>query len=199
MEEKQIELIDYLQIIWKRKWIIILGTILCMIVAGTVSFFLKPVYEIDAIIQPGKFLVQNQLGNFEEVIVEDPQQIADKVNHESYNALIEAKLRIDEMEMPKIKGEKIKNTLLTRFWIMNHNIDQGKEILNSLIIFIKRDMDKKIDIEINDIDSSIAYNEIEKERIENDIKILKKKLKIIDQRKKDIIERWILQKIKLVG
>jgi len=59
MEEKEIELIDYLNVIWKRKWIIIIGTISCMIVAGTVSFILKPVYEIDTIIQPVNFFVEN--------------------------------------------------------------------------------------------------------------------------------------------
>jgi len=90
MKEKQLELIDYIYIIWKRKWIIIIGTIISMIVTGAVSFLLKPVYEIDAIIQPGKFFLENQGGQIEEVVMEKPQQIADKIMHKSFNALIAA-------------------------------------------------------------------------------------------------------------
>jgi LPS O-antigen subunit length determinant protein (WzzB/FepE family) len=104
MEEKGIELIDYLQVIWKKKWLIMFGTFLCMIVACVVSFLVKPIYEIDTIIQPGMFLAQNQAGNFEEIIVEDPQQIADKVSQKSYDAIIAGKLNIDVKEMPEIKN-----------------------------------------------------------------------------------------------
>ncbi|MFQ6082623.1 MAG: Wzz/FepE/Etk N-terminal domain-containing protein [Candidatus Aminicenantia bacterium] len=187
MAEEEIELIDYFRVIWKRKWIIIIGTLLCIIVAGVVSFILKPIYEIDAIIQPGKFMVQNQAGNFEEIVLEKPQQIADKVKHKSYNALIALELKIDEKEIPEIKAENIKNTLLTRMWIRNHDIELSKKILNLLIKFIKYDIDKKIDIEIKNIDTSIKWNEIEKGRRNKEITILKNKLKIIEQRKKDII------------
>jgi len=186
MEEKELELIDYLNVIWKRKWLIIIGTICCMVVAGIVSFIIKPVYEIDAIIQPGKFLVQNQGGNLEEVVVEDPLQIADKVKRKSYDALIAAEMSIDLKKMPEIKAENIKDTLLTKIWVRNHEVERSKEILNSLILFLKGEMDRKIEIEINNVDTEIKENEIEKQRRENEIEILKKKLKIIDQRKKDI-------------
>jgi len=197
MAEKEIELIDYLKVIWKRKWIIIIGTVLCMIVAGAVSFLVKPVYEIDAIIQPGKFLVQNQAGDFEEFVVEAPKQIADKVRHRSYDALIKAKLNLNIARLPGINAENIKETLLTRIWIRNHDVELSKRVLNSLIVLLKSDIDKKIDIEINDIDSAIKAKEIEKERRINQIEILKKKLRIIDQRKKDIIKEMDSVKSKI--
>jgi uncharacterized protein involved in exopolysaccharide biosynthesis len=47
-------------------------------------------------------------------------------------------------------------------------------------------MDMKIDVEIGAIDSSIKANEIEKEKTEKEIGILKKKLTIIGQRKTDL-------------
>lgn len=197
MEEKEIELIDYLNVIWKRKWIIIIGTVLCMIVAGAVSFILKPVYEIDTIIQPGKFFVQNQAGDFEEFVVEDPQQIADKVRHKSYDALIAVELNKDAAELPEIKGENIKDTLLTRIWVRDHDVELSKKILDSLIVLLKIDIDMKIDIEINNVNAAIKANEIEKERRINQIEILKKKLIIIDQRKKDIIKEMDSVKIKI--
>ena len=41
----EINLMDYFQVLRKRKWIIILGTLLCMVVAGVVSLFMPKVYE----------------------------------------------------------------------------------------------------------------------------------------------------------
>lgn len=188
MEAKESELVDYLMVLWKRKWIIILGTILIMIGTGVVSFIITPAYEIDTIIQPGKFFVQNQSGNFEEVVVEDPQQIADKVMHKSYDATIAAILSLDEADFPTIKAQRIKNTLLTRIWVINHDIEQSKKILDSLITLLREDVDKKISIEINNIEYIIKSFEIEKERRREEIGILKKKNIIIDKRKKDIIK-----------
>ena len=41
----EINLMDYVQVIRKRKWLIILGTLLCMVVAGVVSFLMPKIYE----------------------------------------------------------------------------------------------------------------------------------------------------------
>ncbi len=40
MEEykDEIELMDYLNVIWKKKWLIILPTLFCVIIAGIISF-----------------------------------------------------------------------------------------------------------------------------------------------------------------
>ncbi len=47
-----------------------------MVMVGFVSFLLKPDYEISALLQPGKFLVQDEAGRFEEVLIESPKQVA---------------------------------------------------------------------------------------------------------------------------
>jgi uncharacterized protein involved in exopolysaccharide biosynthesis len=41
----EINLMDYFQVIRKRKWLIILGTLICMVVAGVVSFTMPKIYE----------------------------------------------------------------------------------------------------------------------------------------------------------
>ncbi len=41
----EINLIDYIQVIRKRKWLIFLGTVLCAVVVGVVSLFMPKVYE----------------------------------------------------------------------------------------------------------------------------------------------------------
>ena len=100
MENKEIELVDYLRIIWKKKWLILFGTLLFLIIAIVMSYMMKQVYEIDSIIQPGKFFIQNQSGHFEQVVVEEPLQIADKVKHRSYNVKIAAELNMSVSNIP---------------------------------------------------------------------------------------------------
>ena len=41
----EINLMDYVQVVRKRKWLVILGTLLCMVVAGVVSLTMPKVYE----------------------------------------------------------------------------------------------------------------------------------------------------------
>jgi succinoglycan biosynthesis transport protein ExoP len=41
----EINLMDYIQVIRKRKWLIILGTLICMCAAGVVSFLMPKIYE----------------------------------------------------------------------------------------------------------------------------------------------------------
>jgi capsular polysaccharide biosynthesis protein len=186
MEKKEPELIDYLRIIWKRKWIIGIGTIVLMAAALVFSFLVKPVYEIDAIIQPGNFFVQDQQGKFDQVVVESPQQIADKARRKSYDAMIAAKLGKDEGVLPEIKAENIKNTLLTRLWVKSSDTELGKGVLRAIIDMVREDIDLKIEVEIKNLDASIKNNEILKQRSIEEIEILGKKLKITAQRKKDI-------------
>jgi len=197
MEKKEAELIDYLDIIWKRKWIIILGTFLCMVIAGIVSFVVKPVYEIDAIVQPGKFFVENESGNIEQIVVEQPQQIADKINHRSFDALIAVELGIQISELSELKADSIRDTLLTRVWTKSSDVAMGKKALTMLLDLIKSDMDEKIEVELDNINADIKENEIEKERRAQEIGILKNKLQIIKQRKQDLAEEMKTARVKI--
>jgi uncharacterized protein involved in exopolysaccharide biosynthesis len=186
MEEKEFDLFDYAQMIWKRKWLIIIGVFLCLLAAFIFSVSMPKVYEIDAVIQPAKFLSENEVGNLEEVVLEEPQQIADKVNHESYNSLIVTKLGLNEKDLSDIQAEHINETLLTRVWIKEGNKELGKKILNTLIELMRIPMDEKIEIELKNIDSIITENQIGKEESEKQVEILNKKLKVIENRKAEI-------------
>jgi capsular polysaccharide biosynthesis protein len=41
----EISVMDYIQVMIKRKWLIILGTLICMVVAGVVSFLMPKIYR----------------------------------------------------------------------------------------------------------------------------------------------------------
>ena len=157
--EDEIELMDYLNVIWKKKWLIILPTLFCVIIVGIISFRLPHIWEVDAIIQPSKFFVQTESGQFEEVLVVSPKQIAGQINQQSYSPLIAAELNMDIKTFPKLKAENLRDTNLVRISIRENDTEKAKLILSSLFNHLKTDMDRKIDVEIKGIDTRIEAQE----------------------------------------
>jgi len=184
--EDEIELMDYLNVIWKKKWLIILPTLFCVVIVGIISFRLPHIWEVDAIIQPSKILVKTEQGQFEEVVVVSPKQIVGQISQESYNRLIGAELNLDIRTFPELKAENIKDTNLVKVSIRERDTEEAKLILLSLFKHLKADLDEKIDIEMKGIDSQVKNQEIVKTMIEDQIKVFKSKLRIVKQRKKEI-------------
>ncbi len=170
--ENEIELMDFINIIWKRKWLIIIPTFILVVAVGVCSFFLPRVWEVDAIIQPSKYFFQDQEGQFREYVVDDPKHIATKISQRTYNSLIAAELNLDIRSFPELKAENLKDTELVRISTRVNDVEKAKLILYSLFNHLKRDLDKKVDVKTKGI--------------EEEIKAYKNKLNIVKQRKKEI-------------
>jgi len=175
--ENGVNLMDYLIVLWKRKWLIIIPTLLVVFAAGIASFLIPPKWDIDAIMLPSKFFTQTEQGQFEEVVVTDPIQIAGQINQESYNSLIAAELGLDIRKFPELKAENLRDTKLIRVAVREKDITTGKNILHSLFNHLKRELDKKIDVEINDIDTQITTMENSIKDTGNEIKIKENEIK----------------------
>lgn len=158
-EQEEVDLIEYLNVLWKRRWFIIVPTVLLALIAGVVSFLLPPVWEVDALIQPSKFFVQSTAGTFTEIIVVDPKQLAGQINQRSYERLINAQLNLDPRKFPILKAENPKDTKLVRVSIQTGEAEKAKAILNALFLHIKSDLDRKIDVEMKGISTQIVANE----------------------------------------
>lgn len=184
--ENEIELMDYLNILWKRKWLIIIPTFLCVIATAVISFLLPPKWEIDALIQPSKFSVETRGGQFEEVVAINPKQIVAQINQALFDHLIADELNMDIKKLPKLKAENPKNTNLVLVSLEEKDIKKAKLILHSLFNHLKRELDEKVDMEKKWIDYQLKSNEIEKLSIEEEIKAYKNKLNIVKQRKHEI-------------
>ena len=205
----EIELMDILLVIWKRKWLIILPTLLCVIAAGVYSFLLPQKWEVDAIIQPSKLFIQNEQGEFQEVLVTDPNQITGQINGASYDRLISAELNVELRKFPKLKAETLRNTNLVRVSIREEDTQKAESILLSLFKHLKVELDRKVDVEMKGIDTKITENEnliklkefnikdalngikmeeIEKNKMRQEILSAKNKLKISEEREKNILE-----------
>lgn len=180
---EEINFMEYLEVLWRRKWMIIVPTILISIAVGIWSFLQTPVWEVDALVQPSKFFVQAENGQFSEVLVVDPKQIAGQINQQAYSGLIAAELNLNINEQPAIIAENLRDTKLVRIWVRDSNIDRGIKILNVLFNHLKSELDKKIDVEIKGLDTQIASNENAIKQNELTIKDKFNEIKVLDIQK----------------
>jgi len=51
---EEVDLMDYLKVVWKWKYLIIIGTVVCAAIAGVVSLSLPKVYETTEVIEIGR-------------------------------------------------------------------------------------------------------------------------------------------------
>jgi len=183
-QEDEVDLMDYLAVVWKRKWLIIISTAGCAILAGVVSFLLPSQWEVDALVLPARFQVQTEQGQYVEVLVVDPVQVAAQIMQEAYNSRIAAELNLDLAKLPKLKAENLKDTKLTRISITENDVGKAKSILSTLFNFLKIDFDKKLDIEIINIKSQMAVQiELIKNQVNSKELIIKdslNELKLLD-------------------
>ena len=154
--QDEINLMDYVMVLWKRKWMIIIPTVLLAVAAGVFSFMMTPVWEVDAVIQPSKIFIHTEQGTFSEFIVIDPKQIVGQINQKSYDILISAALGLDILKMPKIHAENLRETKLVRIWVRDTDISRGKKIILALFDILKDEFNKKIEAEVKVIDIEVA-------------------------------------------
>ncbi len=185
--ENETELMDYLKVIWKRKWFIVIPTFFCIVVALVISLLLPPKWEVDALIQPSKFLYQTKKGKFKDILLIDFKQIAGQIDGGFYNNLIASELNMDIRKLPKFKTENLKDTNLVRVSIREKDVEKAKLFLNSLLKHLKEELDEKAKIELQGIKTKLNSNKKENSRIEQEIKAYyKNELNSIRQRKKYI-------------
>ena len=159
--ENEVDLIEYLDVLWTRRRFILVPTILLALIAGIVSLFQHPKWEVDAIIQPSKLLVQIEGGELKELLVTDPKQLASQINQESYTHLISRGLNIPLGNFPELKAINLRDTKLVRVSLRTKEPKQGQAILNVLFKHLKSELDRKAEVEVKSIATQIALKESE--------------------------------------
>ena len=184
--ENKIELMNYMDVLWKRKWFIIIATFLFIAAVAMISFLLPPKWEVDAIIKPSKYVYQDPYGVWQEIQFVRSSAIAASTNLGAYNDQIAAKLNIDLNDFPKLKAEHLSPTSLVRFSIKEKDVEKSKLILHSLLNHLKEIFDQFSDKKTERVNFQIKSKETEKLILERKIDAYKNKINIIKQRKQEI-------------
>ena len=179
--DDEIQLIDYLRVIWKWKWLIILGTFVCMVVAGVVSFNMPKIYEVSMTIEPGIIGVDKG-GKF--IYLDSRDNIEGKIKGGIYNRRIQKALNINPLETDikfEVSHQKGTNFIkVTSEWEENE-AEFGKKSLVQLVAFISKENEDVIKQRKDDYEKQILMKQ-------NQIKENEATLKIIQDREKELLQ-----------
>ncbi|MBW2558646.1 MAG: hypothetical protein JRD69_07450 [Deltaproteobacteria bacterium] len=94
-EEDEINLIDCLRVLWKWKWLITVGTLVCAIIAAVISFQMPRIYKISTVIEPGIAGIKAD-GGF--MYIDSAANINGKIDEGIYNRKVEEALQLDPLK-----------------------------------------------------------------------------------------------------
>jgi capsular polysaccharide biosynthesis protein len=135
--EDEISLMDYLNVILKRKWLISLTFVLAMIGAGVFSYFLPRIYRAETVLKIGEVrtIVDGQ-PHWE--AIEEPIQIVEKFRLGIYEELIRTRLGIAGENL-RIKAESPGGTRLVRIEVEYTDPEPAKMALEEISNLILSD------------------------------------------------------------
>jgi len=201
IDEDEINLIDYLRVLWRWKWLIGGVTFIITVAAIFYSFMLPKVYEISMILEPGIISIDKN-GNY--VYLDSPQTIGDKIGSGTYNRRIvrehewEPKETVLEFRSDIDKRGK-SNLVKVRSEWGEERIDDGKKAMASLVMFVAKDYVPIINKYEAEYDIDIAQNQnkindiaIQKKNIVEEIAVQKNRVKKLAADQEDIDKQILI-------
>jgi len=131
--EEEIELIDILRVIWKWKYLIVVGTLLFSVAAAIVSLKMTKIYRVDMILSPGILRIEE---GGKQIYIDSPQNIQALIEEGTFDTQILQNIsNPEDNDLPKslifnVNIPKNSNTLKVSY--QTSNIDRGFTILETL-------------------------------------------------------------------
>ena len=176
--EDEINLIDYLKVLWKWKWLIIAGTLICAIAAAVISLQMPKIYEISTVIEPGIAGVKDD-GGF--MYIDSVANISGKINGGIYDRRIKEALRLDPLKTGvKFKSAIVKKANMikvTSQW-EEGKTDLGIKVTGQLVQLLSDDYGKIIDQRKDNYDRQILMKQSEISKIETQRKDIGKQIEL---------------------
>jgi LPS O-antigen subunit length determinant protein (WzzB/FepE family) len=174
----EIDLVQLVKVLVKRKWVIIGGTIIITLLAVIISLLLPKVYQSEGFFQLGRGI---------DVDLEELREIQDEIRKDFQEKMVDNQTLQDNM----LLNETLRNTELMK---MNVSIPDYKKYasqftnLQQFLQFVKKKIKNKElgDLRLGDIRQSIRTSEDIEQWIEPEYAYSKKELKDLAQNMKDL-------------
>jgi capsular polysaccharide biosynthesis protein len=173
--DDEIDLMDYVKVIIKRKKTIFFCFFLFVLVAGIASFFILPeIYEVSTSIEIGR--LEKKIDGKEEELTEEPSILVSKIKEDIYGIQVRKDLGLPENEYPEIKVENPEDTPLVKMIIKSSEKERAKIILEKTNEMIIEDHQKIEKVTRDLIKEDILNKENKISSIEEEISIVKNKI-----------------------
>ncbi len=189
---EDVELYDVIQVLCKRKKLIIGGTLICMLVTGIAAFVLPPVYRVSAIIEVGQIIRPGMVGIRRAEPIEKPGSLVEKIKGGVYDEIIREKLGLKESQYPQIKTRNPRNTPLVQISIDYSDKQNALRILEHLVEQIVKDHDEISSVLKFDLENTVLDNQNALALIDKDEASTKEQL-LMNKEQKNELQEQILE------
>jgi len=193
----EIDLIDIIGVLWKRKKLIIIGTISCVLFVAAINFFLLPkIYRTDMVVQPG-ILKISQNGSEKNIFIDSAVNMKAIILAGSFNNRIIQVLKATSGEnIPDDIQYQIsipKNSNILKISYESDIAGQGEIVLTALRDLLVKEYEKFVIYHksLYDFELELKKNEIKKMEADkvtyvNMIKNLEKRIKQLRDEIKEV-------------
>ena len=185
-EEDTIELIDYLRVVWKWKWMIILVTLGCMITAGVISLKMPRIYQVSMMIEPGAINLDPE---GRPIYLDSPLNIKSKIDSQAYNRKISKILNADPKELNLgFKTIQPGNSNTLKISLEANDTSRSIQALSTLFHELVKEYQHYVDSRKSELDQKIAMNERQINVSAGEKKYLEKEINTMEANTNRIIE-----------
>jgi len=177
LSQDEINLMDYVRVILKRKVTILICFLAIIITVGIFSFLSPKVYIINTLLE---------VGQVAGIVVEDPVQVIEKIKGDVYGIFVREKLQITEKEYPEIKSENPKGTRLILFSIESSKTQQSKNILEEINKIILEEHQGEFESKRELLEKEIEFLEKNIDVLEEAIERTRTKIGFLEEEKKNL-------------
>jgi len=178
--EDEIELMDYLLVIWKWKYFILSGILVCGLIAAIISLKMDKVYSINMVLRPGILSIERS------VYIDSPHNIKALIESETFNNDILKDIYNDKIHTTP-KRLKFKVTIPAESDTMKvqyetANIKQGMAILEHLSKLLLETYSKLVQYFKSEYDMKLSLLEYGIDYLKTSIQSYKRNVKIMEKR-----------------
>lgn len=181
--EDEIELIDILRVLWKWKYLILAGTVICGLVAAIISFNMSEIYKIDMTLEPGIVSI-DQNGN--KVYIDSVENIKTIIETNVLQNQILKYLQKDDQKNPsnslKFKVSVPKNSEIIKISYESANVDFGINVMESLYQALREKYDELVKYYQDNYDKEIQYVKAEFDILEAEPVFYEQRIKSVQKR-----------------
>jgi uncharacterized protein involved in exopolysaccharide biosynthesis len=181
--DDEIEIIDYLRVIWKWKYLILIGTVLCIFVVIGISIYMPKVYSVKMTIELG-VLGLNDSG--QEFYVDSSAAIKKLIERGTFdNELIlqpQKASTINPSKRSKFKVNILADTALLEIFYETGRVDRGISTLKQLVKSVSKKYEDKVNIFRNKYENDIRQKK-------RKISFLRKEASLAENRINNLIKR----------
>ena len=180
--EDEVELMDYLRVMWKWKWLIVLGAFVCAVAAGAMSFWAPKVYRFDMLVEPGILTVERGGKN---VYIDSSENMEAIIDAGTFNKEILRNIDGPKNNLPqtlKFNVRTPRRANVVKVSYETSDVERGLRILEELGVVLLKKYAERVTYFQNEYETQIDLKETERAHLEAERQASEWHIKNLEQR-----------------